>query len=306
MSAKLARSAANVSESALDATRASLKNADTFMDTFKGISKTDMSKVFKSVDPDDLAKTMKQLPDDDLITIGKSLDQTTVNRLAKTSNGQDLLAKMGRGQVTVGTKISKAARAGGDFMKKFGTRTTGIMKKLSDSTKKGLSRLAKKADDTPAQQAKKLKEEGPEVAKQVSKEAPDAAKAADDAVELSTEAKSGLKKLGVYAAGGTLALMLVYNTMNPFQAIRDALNDVGSVAEGVKEVADAAAGAAKDVATGGFNFVSFVTKNAWISGSSSILFMIMCVAFIAMSFLGNSGGGGGGGGGRRVYFRARN
>jgi hypothetical protein len=92
--------------------------------------------------------------------------------------------------------------------------------------------------------------------------------------------------------------------MNPFQAIRDALNDVGSVAKGVKEVADAAAGAAKDVAAGGFNFISFITKNAWISGSSSILLMIMCVAFIAMSFLGNSGGGGGGG--RRVYFRARN
>lgn len=296
----LVRSSGNVAEASIDVTRALLKNTDTFMDTFKGLSKTDMSDILKGIDADDLAKTMKGLPDGDLVTIGKSLDQKTINRLAKTTDGQELLTRMGRKQITVGTKISKAAQAGGDFMKKFGKSTTSVMSKLSDSTKKGLNRLAKKADETPTQQAKKMKEEGPKAAKQVADEAPDVAKAADDVTELSSEAKNGLKKLGMYAAGGTLVLMLVYNTMNPFQAIRDALNDVGDVAQGVKEVADAAAGAIKDTAVGGFNFISFITKNAWISGSSSILLMIMCVAFIAMSFLGNSGGG------RRANFRARN
>jgi hypothetical protein len=300
--ARLTRSGASAGEAALDATRALLKKTETFMDGFKGLGKTDMSNVFKGMDADDLAKTMKGLPDDDLVTIGKSLDQKTINRLAKTSDGQELLAKMGRTQVTVGTQFSKAARAGGDFLKKFGTKTSGILKKISNSTKKGLNRLAKKADETPAQQAKKMKEEGPKVAKEVTEQAPDAAKAADDVAELSPEAKNGLKKLGMYTAGGTLVLMLVYGTMNPFEAIRDALKDVGEVGKGLKEVADSAANAAKDVAVGGFDFLSFITKNAWISGSSSILLMIMCVALIAMSFLGNNGGGGG----RRVYFRARN
>jgi hypothetical protein len=303
MSAALVRSGATVGEATFDVTRALLKNTDTFIDAFKGISKTDMSKVFKGMDADDLAKTMKQLPDDDLITIGKSLDQTTVNRLAKTSDGQELLAKMGRRQVTVGTRLSKAARAGGDFMKRFGNSTAGVMGKISDSTKKGLNRLAKKADETPAQQAKKLKDEGPKVAKEVTEQAPDVAKAADDVVELSPEAKNGLMKIGMYTAGGTLVLMLLYNTMNPFKAIHEAVKDAGKVGKGIKKVADAAAGAVKNAATSGFNFISFMAKNSWVSGSSSILLMIMCVAFIAMSFLGNSGGGGGG---RRVYFRARN
>lgn len=302
MSAALVRTSATVSEATLDVTRSLLKNTDTFMDTFKGLSKTDMSKVLKGIDADELAKTLKRLPEDDLVTIGKTLDQGTVNRLAKTTDGQDLLTKMGRRQVTVGTQFSKAARAGADFMKKFGAKTSGIMKKLSDSTKKGITRLTKKVDETPAQQAKKMKEEGPKAAKEVTEQVPDAAKAADDVVELSPEAKNGLKKLGMYTAGGTLVLMLVYGTMNPFEAIHDALSDVGSVAQGVKEVADSAATAAKDVAAGGFNFLSFITKNAWISGSSSILLMIMCIAFIAMSFLGSNSGGGG----RRIYFRARN
>lgn len=288
MSATLIRSAANVGGSGVDAARAALKNTDTFMDTFKALKADDIGIIFKGIDADDLVKTLKQLPDDDLLTIGKSLDNATVSRLAKTADGQQLIAKMGVSNVS---GFSKAARAGANFMKRFGKSTASITSKLSDSAKKGINRLVKKADETPAQQAKKMKEEGPKVAKETAEQAPDAAKAADDAVELSTEAKNGLKKLGMYATGGTLVLMLVYGTMNPFTAIRKALEDIGEVATGLKEVADAAATAVKDVAKGGFDFISFITKNAWISGSSSILSMIACVAFLAMSFLGNGGGG---------------
>jgi len=245
-------------------------------------------KSVKTFNIDDIAASLKNLPESELATIGKSLDQKTVNLLAKTADGQELLVKMGRRQVTVGTRITDAARAGGDFMKRFGNSTAGVMSKLNDSAKKTINRLTKKPSDTAAQQAIKLQREGADAAKEVAEQAPDVARAADDVVELSPEAKSGLKKIGMYTAGGTLVLMLVYNTMNPFEAIHEALKDAGSVASGIKEVADAAAGAAKDAATGGFNFISFMAKNSWVSGSSSVLIMIICVALIAMSFLGRS------------------
>ena len=275
----LARSGANIAGSAADAARAVLKNLDEAAMAGKSV---------KTFNIDDIAASLKNLPESELATIGKSLDQKTVNLLAKTADGQELLVKMGRRRVTVGTQLTDAARAGGNLMKRFGNSTVGVMSKFNDSAKKGLNRLAKKADETPAQQATKLKNEGPKVAKEVTEQAPDVARAADDVVELSPEAKSGLKKIGMYTAGGTLVLMLVYNTMNPFEAIHEALKDAGSVASGIKEVADAAAGAAKDAATGGFNFISFMAKNSWVSGSSSVLIMIICVALIAMSFLGRS------------------
>jgi|SRR6056300_788511 hypothetical protein len=278
----LARSGANIAGSAADAARAVLKNLDEAAMTGKSL---------KSFNIGDITTSLKNLPENELVTIGKSLDQKTINLLAKTSDGQEVIAKMGRTQVTVGTRISKAARAGGDFMRKFGTDTSNIMRKISNTTKKGLNRLAKKVDETPAQQAKKMKEEGPKVAKEVTEQAPDVAKAADDVVELSPEAKSGLKKIGMYTAGGTLVLMLLYNTMNPFRAIREAVKDAGKVGKGVKEVADAAAGAVKNAATSGFNFISFMAKNSWVSGSSSALLMLICIFFMASSFMGGPGKG---------------
>ena len=102
--------------------------------------------------------------------------------------------------------------------------------------------------------------------------------------------QSGLRKLGYtnILIGGLIitALCMMYDTNNPFIALDKALDDAGEVVQGIKEVADEAAEAAKDVTKGGFNFVSFVTNNSWLSSLSSILCLILIFAVVAMSFLG--------------------
>lgn len=285
--AGFARSAASVGGN-LDAARAAFRNSDTFMDSFKALKADDIGKIFKGIDADDLAKTMKQLPDDDLATIGKTLDQGTINRLAKTADGQELLAKMGRSQ-SIFSKLNQQLQFIGNGF---------------TSTVKNLPADAQKAVDTVRSGLKKGSKVDPKAAddagKAVTKADPGMAKAADEATEATPAAKDGLKKLGMYTAGGTLVLMLVYNTANPFRAIERALNDVGEVASGVKEVADSAAGALKDVTKGGFDFLSFITKNAWISGSMSLLCLILIFTFIMTSFLGGGNNRGGGFRGRRL------
>ena len=84
---------------------------------------------------------------------------------------------------------------------------------------------------------------------------------------------------------------MAYDTDNPFTAVDRALDDTGKVVKGFKEVADSAATAAKDVTTGGFDFISFVTNNSWISSACSILCVILLFALFMMGFLGSMGGG---------------
>lgn len=277
-----ARSAASVGGN-LDAARVALKNSDTFMDAFKALKADDIGKIFKGIDADDLVKTMKKLSDDDLATIGKTLDQGTINRLAKTTDGQELLAKMGRSQSGF-SKLTQQLRF-------IGNGFTSTVKNLPADAQKAVDGVRSKLKSGSKADAKVADD----ASKAVKQADPAMAKATDEATEATPAAKDGLKKLGMYATGGTLVLMLVYNTANPFRAIERALNDVGEVASGVKEVADSAAGAIKDVTKGGFDFLSFITKNAWISGSMSLLCLILIFTFIMTSFL-----GGGNNRGRRL------
>lgn len=275
--AALARSAGNVGTST-NAARAALKNTDEFMTSFTALKADQVGPFLKGMDVDDLTKTLKKLSDDDLATVGKTIDQRTINRLASTADGQELLAKMGKTQ----TKLSKLSQGTMKHLNYLREGFTSTVKNLPAETKK----LVDKVGDSLKKGKKLDGDEAAEAAKAVEKVNPGMAKAADDAVESVPAAKDGLKKLGKYAVGGTLLLMLVYNTANPFKAIERGLNDVGEVAQGVKEVADAAATAAKDTAVGGFNFISFITKNAWISGSMSILCLILIFGFLMTSFLG--------------------
>jgi hypothetical protein len=84
---------------------------------------------------------------------------------------------------------------------------------------------------------------------------------------------------------------MAYDTDNPFTAVDRALDDTGTVVRGFKEVADEAAEAVKDTAKGGFDFISFVSNNSWISFSCSILCVILLFALFMMGFLGSMGGG---------------
>ena len=104
--------------------------------------------------------------------------------------------------------------------------------------------------------------------------------------------QQGLKKLGYtnIAIGGfvIMVLCMMYDTDNPFKALDRALGDAGTSIRAIKEVAEEAAEAAVDVTKGGFNFVSFVTKNSGLSSACSILCLILIVAMVMLSFM--SGG----------------
>ena len=114
--------------------------------------------------------------------------------------------------------------------------------------------------------------------------------------ESSNSLRKGLAELGItpgsaaIGAGVIVLLCMAYDTDNPFTAVDRALDDTGKVVKGFKEVADEAAEAVKDTATGGFNFISFVTQNSWISFACSILCVILLFALFMTGMIGSMGG----------------
>lgn len=117
-----------------------------------------------------------------------------------------------------------------------------------------------------------------------------------EGTESSKSLRKGLAELGItpgsaaIGAGVIVLLCMAYDTDNPFTAVDRALDDTGKVVKGFKEVADSAATAVKDTAEGGFDFISFVTKNSWISFACSILCVILLFALFMMGMLGSMGG----------------
>ena len=256
----------------------SIRSTGDLGDVLSAISRSDMNNLLKKIDVNDLNQVLKNVPDDQLAKIGKNLDPEILKTIDNIN--PELAGKLGKQTPIVVDATTRVVKSVGEGL-------VNVTKKLSGATKKKIEDIGK-----IFKKGESAGDQGKNVAKEVSEQTPSAAKAADDATEAVPAAKDGLKKLGMYTAGGTLLLMLVYNTSNPFRAIERALNDAGEVAQGVKEVADAAAGAIKDTAVGGFNFISFITKNAWISGSMSILCMILVVGLLATSMLGGNNRGG--------------
>lgn len=263
---------------------------------------------------------LKVLPVDDIVTGIKGLDTVDVNEILKNLDDVQL-AKIGKKLDTDYVKgldptLAKKLKPDGVF-KKAGTTVTnatrrtieiaggtlGAMKKsfpkLFEGAKKVTYRPLKNADGTPkiGPNSKPMTEitvEGTQAGKHVKKvsevemtpEQVKKLKDVDELVENVPAAREGLMKTGMYVVGGTAFLMLLYDTLNPFEAIGKAVDDTGEVVQGLKEVADEAAEAAKDVTKGGFDLVSFVANNSWLSSLSSVLCLILVFAAVAMSFLG--------------------
>jgi hypothetical protein len=244
---------------------------------------------------EDVNKILKKLDDAQLANIGKKLDADYVKTLDPS-----LAKKLKPGVIKkAGTAVTNAARRTIEIV----GGSLGAMRKsfpeLLEGAKKVTYRPLKNADGTPklgpnGKPMTELTVEGTQAGKHVKKVSevemtPEQAKKlkdVDELVENVPAAREGLMKTGMYVAGGTAFLMLMYDTLNPFEAIKKAVDDTGEVVQGLKEVADEAADAAKDVAKGGFDFVSFVTNNSWLSSLSSVLCLILVFAVVAMSFLG--------------------
>jgi len=262
---------------------------------------------------------IKAMPTDEIVTGIKGLDTVDANRILKNLDDAQL-AEIGKNLPadfvkTLDPSLAKKLKPG--VIKKVGTAVTNITRRtfkivggtlgamrksfpeLLEGAKKVTFRPIKNADGTPklGPNGKPMTEitvEGTQAGKHVKKvsevemtpEQVKKLKDVDELVENVPAAREGLMKTGMYVAGGTAFLMLMYDTLNPFEAIKKAVDDTGEVVQGLKEVADEAAEAAKDVAKGGFDFVSFVTNNSWLSSLSSVLCLILVFAVVAMSFLG--------------------
>lgn len=244
---------------------------------------------------EDVNKILKKLDDAQLAEIGKKLDADYVKGLDPS-----LAKKLKPGVIKkAGTTVTNVARRTIEIV----GGTLGAMRKsfpeLLEGAKKVIYRPLKNADGTPklGPNGKPMTEitvEGTQAGKHVKKisevemtpEQVKKLKDVDELVENVPAAREGLMKTGMYVAGGTAFLMLMYDTLNPFEAIKKAVDDTGEVVQGLKEVADEAAEATRDVVKGGFDFVSFVTNNSWLSSLSSVLCLILVFALVAMSFLG--------------------
>jgi hypothetical protein len=250
--------------------------------------------VLKRIPADDLTDILKGIDDAELARIGKKLDADFVKKL-----DPDLAKKLKPGVFKkVGTAVTYAARRTIEIVGGSLSAMRESFPELLEGAKKFTYRPLKNADGTPklGSNGKPMMEftvEGMQAGKHVKKvsevemspEQVKKLKDIDELVENVPAAREGLMKTGMYVAGGTAFLMLMYDTLNPFEAIHKAVEDTGQTVQGLKEVADSAAGATKDVAKGGFNFVSFVSNNSWLFSSCSMLCLIMIFAVMMLGFL---------------------
>ncbi|AGH30864.1 hypothetical protein MPVG_00041 [Micromonas pusilla virus 12T] len=260
----------------------------------------------KDAEPGKLAEALNGIDDPTrLADIGKKLDDDAINALRKIDGGDDLVKKL---------RPNLVGRLKNTGTKLFRNRTT--LKNLDESID-NISKVTKNVDNPPKdikgveESTKALKQTDGSV-EQVSetmaknhggnsddmrKSVKSVNKMLKDGSESSNSLKKALGELGItpgsaaIGAGVIVLLCMAYDTDNPFTAVDRALDDTGKVVKGFKEVADSAATAAKDVTTGGFDFISFVTNNSWISFSCSILCVILLFALFTMGMLGSMGGG---------------
>ena len=242
-----------------------LGNADGFFKNLDNVLPSTLQRITKA----DMTDILKGLDDAQLAKIGKKLDVGYVKEL-----DPQLAAKL-----KPSTQLSRAVDGVKSLGTKMGNNISAFKKKLSFGTKQtdeGLDAVRNGDADEIAKQAD-------DVAKKVE---PATVKEADNLVRGTKEGKEGLMKTGLYVTGGVVFAMMLYDTLNPFEAVQKAVKETGQTVRGLKEVAGEAAEAVVDVAKGGFNFVSFVTKNSWLSSSCSILCLILIFAMVMMGFMG--------------------
>lgn len=246
----------------------SFKGLDNSVDFFKRLDDMPTDSL-KSLSKSDMTDLLKGLDDAQLAKIGKKLDADYISGL-----NPELAAKL---------KPPTMASRTLDGVK----RLRNIMGDNIAAFKQKVGFGPKQVDDGKAALRNNNSDEVGEIAGSSTRNVDSGTKMeADNLVRGTKEGKEGLMKTGLYVTGGVVFAMMLYDTLNPFEAVQKAVKETGQVVRGLKEVADEAAEAVKDVAKGGFNFVSFVTNNSWLSSLSSILCLILIFAVVAMSFLG--------------------
>lgn len=278
----------------------------------KGVNDTNrLADIAKKLDPEQFVKTFKGTDDVQLAKIGKKLDDDTIKAIRKVPNGGDDLAKKldpsfvqrAKNTATVFTRASAA---------NLNKATKSLRKYISGAPNKPntLAGATEAAGDVsnnlpPGRTLDNAsnKDVSNAMVGTMGGNADEAAEAVENTAnvlkegsESSKSLRKSLAELGItpgsvaIGAGVIVLLCMAYDTDNPFTAVDRALDDTGKVVKGFKEVADEAAEAVKDTATGGFNFISFVTQNSWISFACSILCVILLFALFMTGMIGSMGG----------------
>ena len=266
----------------------------------------DVIKFLDEADPKDLKEALGGINDTNrLQEIGKKLDKKTLDALKNVDGGADLvkkldpssakklnLAQRAKNAATVFTKASAAKlNQASKSIRKFMSGAENAPNNMGD-----VKRIYNKMEAAPAKQADTMAKETVGKVDDAGEAVKNTENVLKDGSEASNSLRKGLAELGItpgsvaIGAGVIVLLCMAYDTDNPFTAVDRALDDTGKVVKGFKEVADSAATAVKDTAKGGFDFISFVTENSWISFACSILCVILLFALFMTGMLGSMGG----------------
>lgn len=276
----------------------------------------DLVKFLDDANADDLVAALNGIDSKKLATIGENLNPATIDTLRTVEGGADLAKKLDPSSAKKLTLTQRAKNSATAFSKAFSAKlnkaTKSIKKTRStaqnppnnindviEGSENGVKNLPPGknvnnagTDDVSGSLSKQTVSPEANMGEAVK----DTTKVLEDGSKSSKSLKKALGELGItpgsvaIGAGVIVLLCMAYDTDNPFTAVDRALDDTGKVVKGFKEVADSAATAAKDVTTGGFDFISFVTNNSWISFSCSILCVILLFALFTMGMLGSMGG----------------
>ena len=272
---------------------------------FRQVLDTDAAKL------GDLEAALNGIDSKKLANIGEQMNPNTIDALKNVDGGADLANKLDPSSAKKLTRVQRAKNAATAFPKAFSAKlnkaTKYIRKYISGAPNKPTPTNVPKAADELVPPGGAANASGEEVGENLARsrggnadDAKEAVKNTENVLKDGSEASKSLKKalgeLGItpgsvaIGAGVIVLLCMAYDTDNPFTAVDRALDDTGKVVRGFKEVADEAAVAVKDTAKGGFNFISFVTNNSWISSACSILCVILLFALFMMGMLGSMGG----------------
>lgn len=322
--AKAAAGVADVAKMSDDIAK-NIDNIKTFrkaLETGEGLGDiSDTSRLLDSIDDETFEMALKN---DQLI---KNLDQSTTNELVDAFNAiqdntrlADIGKKLDSGTLTrikqvdpaLGKKLDPSiiGQSQNAATKMFRNRTTlanleesveNISKIKAQNPPKDFKAVQegtealKKTDGSVEEVSESIAKGNAANSEDIRKSVKSVNKLLKEGSESSNTLRKGLAELGItpgsvaIGAGVIVLLCMAYDTDNPFTAVDRALDDTGKVVRGFKEVADEAAEAVKDTAKGGFDFISFVTKNSWISFACSILCVILVFALFMTGMLGSMG-----------------
>lgn len=276
---------------------------DDLGDLFKNLDASKISDVFKSMDDVDLVTLFKKIPDDAFINLTSTLKQ---------SDKVDIFAKLNKVDPTFANKFYPAIDQTADAATALknappsGATKTGVdgpVNNFSDNKVFTRSDQFSKSDaakyfknkelELPTKPMKggdgyieKMKNWFRNIGKKQDEilDGTDMSKGKKEMDEIANSklGKRSLLKLGLYGAGGIAICMMMYNTSNPFTAIREALKDIQETVEDLKEIADAAGKAAKNTAKGGFDLIAWLGENWWMPAVVCLVFLII---FLISSFM---------------------